>query len=87
MASVLYNVGMTRLRPLESDGWFSLKGRGLVFTFTGDKVPDNMHHPREYLNKRVTIDGHDYIVKGVETFPINDHQPYRKSFGLLVRPV
>ena len=84
---------MTRLRPLESDGWFSLTGRGpggtrgLVFTFVGEKVPDNMHHPREYLGKVVEIDGHRYRVKGVETFPMPDERPYRKSFGLLVWPM
>lgn len=79
------------MRRLEliSDDTFVIRGRGKVFSFSANKLPETVMHPGEFMNCGVIIDGKTYLVSGVETNRplLNVSERYTGSFGLLVREV
>lgn len=59
---------------------FHINGRGDVYTFNG---PVTYGEIKEYLGKEVTIDGKQFIIRGIESFPTWNRDE-RTDFGLLV---
>jgi hypothetical protein len=58
--------------------WYQVNGPGSVATFPGIDDLD----PKSLLQQRVTIDGKEYIVLGVETQAVSNTTG--KPFGLLI---
>jgi translation elongation factor EF-Tu-like GTPase len=71
---------MTLLNFQEGE-WFKISGRGHVFS---TKMPED--HDESLLNKEVMIQGHTYLVTGVEMFTVCDNRLYKgRPVGLLIR--
>jgi hypothetical protein len=63
--------------------WTLLKDRGWIASFI--RPPKDVHDPVQLMGQVVRIDGHDHLVKGVETFAItrDDEHPYQLPFSIL----
>lgn len=67
-----------------AEDWFVIRDRGHVAVCIFDP-PEGREEAHKRLNgQRVTIDGADYIVRGVEGFAITRPQ---RTLGLLVEPI
>lgn len=75
------------MREFTSEGTFDIKGRGQAFAISAEQMPDDLWDPNYMYGEQVSIDGHTYTVKGVETFAIarSPEHPYRLGFSLLVK--
>lgn len=77
------------MHEFTSVDWFHITGRGWAASVR-EPFPGTREdwEPWEWAGKKtvVKIDGHDYLVKGVETFlnPRSPDRPYTGSFAILV---
>lgn len=62
-----------------ADAWYVIVGRGHVAAISGDPLPPRMK-PGDLYKRYVRIDGHEYLVTGVDMMGSR-----RDQFGLLVR--
>lgn len=74
---------MTRDLPAPT-AWYRIAGRGLVAAFSSHQLPEDVEHPKEFMDETVNIDGHPYIVKNVEYFGTPYGGRYEHAFGLVV---
>ena len=78
------------MRSFTAKDWFTITGRGKVAVIAALPEGDHVYDPRTFKGWRVTIDGEQYDVTGVETtlgyVPTPAH-PYKGASGLLVREV
>ena len=75
---------------MKSEDTFQITGRGQVFTFKNDQLPQEILSPEHLTGQTVMIDGKLYLVRGAEMFrPISagGHVRYKLGFGLLIKEV
>jgi hypothetical protein len=77
---------MTDLPQLVARDWITVTGRGRAAVMNAEQLPPGLLTASELLNQCVVIDGHVYLVTGVETCRVNHHVRCTAPFALAVGP-